>query len=78
MTRPTPSDLAHQALQNVRQRANRENATAELRHRRYQKALASTCAEVKDVLAYWQDEGHDPLAAVILTGITLDNLPEGV
>ena len=74
MTRPTPSDLAYQALEKARHAAARE----ELDHRRYQTALASTCAEVKDVLAYWQSEGHDLHAAIALTGITLDNLPEGV
>jgi len=78
VTQPSPSDLAHQALQNMRQRADRENATAELHHRRYQNALASVQAEVREVHLYWTDLGHDPLVAAILTGITLDNLPEGV
>ena len=78
MTRPTPSDLAYQALEKARHAAARTVAREELDHRRYQTALASTCAEVKDVLAYWQAQGNDSLVAAILTGITLDNLPEGV
>lgn len=78
MTRPTPSDAAHQALALARERADRDNARQELKHRRYQQALATTCAEVKAVLAYWRDEGHDLHAAITLTGITLNNLPEGV
>lgn len=58
-----PSDLPHKAL--AKQRA-------------YQRALASTCAEVKDVLAYWQAEGYDLHAAIALTDITLTNIPEDV
>lgn len=78
MTRPTPSDAAHQALALARERADRDNARQELKHRRYQTALAEAQAEVHEVHTYWLAQGNDSLVAAILTQATLDNLPEDV
>ena len=78
MTQPSPSDLERQARLRAQIAAEAETARQEIEQRRYQNALASVQAEVREVHLYWTDLGHDPLVAAILTGITLDNLPEGV
>ena len=87
MTRPTPSDAAHQALALARERADRDNARQELKHRRYQTALAEAQAEVGEVFNYWVGQiglegtphaGWGGVTAAILTQATLDNLPEDV